>query len=269
MNEFGLEELKRVESDILKWIKRICDQHHLRYWLAYGTLLGAVRHKGFIPWDDDIDIHMPREDYERFILIANEQRSDHFSVKSCTSDEDYYYEFAKVVDTRTDLKEDNVKPIPGMGAWVDIFPLDGVPEKYDMHIYSLLAMVKMRVLSVKETMPEVHPLLKPFVYVVWKIARLLDSNRLAVRTNGKAGRFGFDSSGKVASSVSSAGVKGVFDRSLFDESVEVPFEGDLFKAPAGWDTYLKQTYGNYMELPPEDKQVAHHTYSIKWKNNIV
>lgn len=129
MKEINTVELKRIELDILKYIKTQCEKYNLRYYLAYGTLLGAVRHKGFIPWDDDIDIHMPREDYDKLIELEYNNPDSKYKLLSPKYNKDYYYSFAKMVDNETILEETGLKQIKELGVYVDIFPLDYIKKK--------------------------------------------------------------------------------------------------------------------------------------------
>ena len=124
-----IDEIKQTELSILDYIDSVCKQHNVRYYLAYGTLLGAIRHKGFIPWDDDIDIYMLRSDYDRFIQLLSAEKENHYSLLSIYNDSDYFYEFAKVVDNRTSINANNLKAMRNEGVWVDIFPLDNVPKR--------------------------------------------------------------------------------------------------------------------------------------------
>ena len=126
-----LEELHQIETDILTAIDEICRKENIRYYLAGGTLLGAVRHKGFIPWDDDIDIAMPRDDYERFLKVMRKGAHPYYKILALEYKEDYPYTFAKVVDTRTRLQEEIGKDLPEMGVFIDIFPLDGMGDDRD------------------------------------------------------------------------------------------------------------------------------------------
>ena len=125
MNLLSGEEVKRKEVEILNHIVAMCEKHGLRYYLSYGTLLGAIRHKGFIPWDDDIDISMPRADYEQLlkVMLAN---PDKRFVALTPKSKGYPYHYAKVVDLSTKLVEEDLDDFAGNGLWVDIFPLDGV-----------------------------------------------------------------------------------------------------------------------------------------------
>ena len=121
--ELSKEEIKNIQMEILKSIHLFCVEHNLRYSLAYGTLLGAIRHKGYIPWDDDVDIMMPRPDYERFIKEYSNYESK-YTVQTHINDPSYFLAFAKVYDNRTELVIFPTKT----GVFVDVFPIDGLPD---------------------------------------------------------------------------------------------------------------------------------------------
>lgn len=123
-----LEEMKAVELEIMDEIDAICRQHGLTYFLGYGRVLGAVRHGGFIPWDDDMDVIMPRDDYEQLIAHFDKWRtSKNYALTFCRNDTSVY-QFVKIIDTRTSVKERYVSASYKTGVWVDIFPLDGIPK---------------------------------------------------------------------------------------------------------------------------------------------
>ena len=127
MRSRPIEELKLLQREVLDDIVQFCQEHGLRYTLAYGTLLGALRHKGYIPWDDDIDIHMPRPDYEKFLSLYNNRNSDD-SVVTHEMDRRYHVPFAKVYRKGTIVKEFFYKQSV-FGAYVDIFPIDGIKDE--------------------------------------------------------------------------------------------------------------------------------------------
>ena len=123
-----LEQQKKIQFEILKEVRDFCDNNNLTYFLGGGTLLGAIRHKGYIPWDDDIDIMMPREDYEKLLTEFNKTCDNQYKLLSYKNTEDYYYLFAKVINTKTILVEDNYKKIKDLGIYIDVFPIDYLPE---------------------------------------------------------------------------------------------------------------------------------------------
>ena len=124
----SLEEIKRIELGILEYLHQVCEKHDIKYFIDFGTLLGAVRHKGFIPWDDDMDICMLREDYEKLqdYLIANPD--ERYEVMSYKNNLNYVYPFMKVQDNQTYLLEEDVRIDSNMGIYVDIFPVDGYED---------------------------------------------------------------------------------------------------------------------------------------------
>lgn len=128
MHPIELDELKSIELDILLAFHDYCEQKGLSYMLYYGTLLGAVRHQGFIPWDDDIDVVMPRDDYEAFFRSFPCDSSFETIKLISYRDRSSIYPFIKLVDTRTEVVEDFVDPRYKTGVWIDIFPMDGLPE---------------------------------------------------------------------------------------------------------------------------------------------
>lgn len=242
------KELKNIELDILKYIKFICDKEGLDYYLAYGTLLGAVRHKGFIPWDDDIDIFMPRKDYER---LLNLDLSSEYKILSCRNTLDYIYEFAKIVDTHTVLKECNVQNIKELGVYVDIFPLDGLPKMYNWHLGILWILTKIRILT------------SYIKYPFFKKIGFLSPNVIAQIINKILSKYTWDESDKILSI--EGGFNEIFDKKIFDKGKQLEFEGELFNVPYLYDKYLKQCYGDYMKFPPKEKQITHHFFEAYWK----
>ena len=146
---------KKIEFGILKYVSQFCLENNIRYFLCGGTLLGAVRHKGFIPWDDDIDIYMPRPDYDRFIDLMSNSTSNYYVLSS--SQHDYYYNFAKVIDGRTSLNEIGYQPIRNLGIYIDIFPLEGMPtNKKDRETqFKKLDELRKRINSFSFTKPQI------------------------------------------------------------------------------------------------------------------
>ncbi len=262
MKTLILEDLKELELKILLDIDKVCSIYGIRYYLAYGTLLGAIRHKGFIPWDDDIDVYMLREDYERFVKVYNNLSTNNsYKVYSCAHTPHYYYEFAKVVDLNTILREEKLKEIDGMGVYVDVFPLDIVPSNiFKKHLLYLLE--RIRSLSVYKTIPPVESIfMKLCLFVAWNFTRLFSSQKLALLINKLAwSKKSISYNSKLSCVVSPDMVKKTLSYSIFEKSIKVIFEGREFNAPIGWKEYLETMYGNYSELPPLENRVSNHTF---------
>ena len=124
-----VEELQKIELEILKYIDKVCKENNLTYFLAYGTLIGAIRHKGFIPWDDDVDIQMPRDDYNKLCDILKEENG-RYKLLDHKEGLGYIYPFAKVIDSNTRLIETGLTETVNMGVYIDIFPIDGTPNDF-------------------------------------------------------------------------------------------------------------------------------------------
>ena len=144
-----LQHMKEVELKILIAVDEVCKKLNIDYALDGGTLLGAARHSGFIPWDDDIDLLMPREDYERFIATAQEYLPKEYKIRTFLNTPEYPYLFIKVDDTRTLLVEENLRHLnSGVGIFIDIFPIDGFPEtKFKQKLYYLKCRFYLNILS--------------------------------------------------------------------------------------------------------------------------
>lgn len=249
----SIDEVKQTELSILDYIDSVCKQHNITYYLAYGTLLGAIRHKGFIPWDDDIDIYMPRKEYDKFIKLQADNKESQYSVLSMYNDSEYFYEFAKVVDSRTCLVTKNIKANQHEGVWVDIFPLDDAPKYLRMTKWFLNCLVACRILSVNLNFPSPkHPRI---LYPLWAVSKLIGP-RFFLKISDRIARSG--KSNEYVGYMCSMGVsKYYFKKQWCEETIIVDFEGKQYPAFKQYDEYLKYQYGNYMQLPPENKRVSH------------
>ena len=260
MREVEREELKQVQLSILDEIHHFCVENGLRYSLSGGTLLGAVRHKGYIPWDDDIDLMMPRPDYECFLRTFHSDENevvDLQKVNSCIE------MFAKVHRKGT-IMYDRAFGRRLFGINVDIFPVDGVPEdKTEMHVNKILRM--------REFLPKICPFfrsvtenkLKQFLkYLLKRIVYFYpySFSYLKGQIYNEVNRHPYEDSRLVGAILGSYGLKEVMERKTFDNYLNLDFEGKEYRAIAGYETYLKSLYGDFMTLPPLEKRVSHHFY---------
>lgn len=257
------EEIHSYLLDIMKDVDQFCIQNGIRYSMAYGTLIGAVRHKGFIPWDDDIDIMMPRPDFERFMKEYNRSDDQRYRVIFQTDSEEASFQhlFAKVHDTWTITEHGRAR----FGLFVDIFPVDGKPSDLETQQWMerKLAHYAHR-LNICETR------FNPF-----NIRQLLPAS-LDAHLHGPAhfikeaeniiSRYRYEDCPKAgAVPVMRNGVKEVFDRSLFESYTTLEFEGCQFQAFTNWHTFLKQQYGDYMQLPPLKDRKTHNLEAYRVK----
>lgn len=254
MRQIELSEVKRMQIEILDDIVSFCEAHGLRYFLAYGTLLGALRHKGYIPWDDDIDIHMPRPDYEKFVALYNSDKNCN-AVVTHEKNRRYHVPFAKVYRKGTLVKEMFYKQSV-FGVYVDIFPLDGIKEKWQAFICGQC----IKFMYIKTFIFCKHQsLARKARIAVTKLILLPFTEHLILGTMKRiATRYGYDQCTQVCSFGSRSAVREILPREVFEKSTMLTFEGKPYRAPQGYDRYLRQKYGEYMTLPHEEKRVSTH-----------
>ncbi len=251
MRELSISELRKIELDILLTVHNFCEERGIRYSLGGGTLLGAVRHKGFIPWDDDVDIMMPRPDYERFIKEFNGY--DESLICGCFELYPHFtFPFMKLYDKRTVLKEEGV--LYPLGVNIDIFPIDGVPEKYSKHIANV-HIIK-RLIHFNSAMMDWSRGVKRVVFTLF--AKVLSISFLQKKCKRLLLKYDYNNSAYAGAITGCYGEREVHSKSIFEDYITLEFEGEGLKVISSYDTYLKQHYGNYMQLPPKDKQVSPH-----------
>lgn len=263
--QISIQEIKQTELGILHYIDRVCQANGLRYVLAYGTLLGAVRHQGFIPWDDDIDIMMPREDYKRFLDITHKTTDSRYVTASMEHTKGYYYEFAKVYDNRTRIEEKGVTAIDGMGVYVDIFPMDYRPKHYAWHKTRIDILRRLKVAAVWTELPRTNPIIKPLVWLVWKTASKTGYAYFLQKMQRIVTRTASTPSDSLVFYLACNRIS--YPADMFDKREYASFEttenrGGRFPIPACYNACLTAEYGaDYMQLPPEDKRIVHGFYA--------
>ena len=262
MIELRREEVKQIELRILDYLCDVCNKNGLKIYLAYGSLLGAIRHKGFIPWDDDIDVLMFRNDYDKLITILTETNNETYRLLSCENCRDYYYSFAKLVDTSTKLVEDSVPEISGLGVYVDIFPLDGLPNKkrkQKSFIKKLQILNGIRWNALDNVMQKFKGK-GVFKFLKCKICSLVGW-RACIKLSEKIIRK-YNASLKYVGCLSGSisGGDCIMERELFEKQCYVEFEKKKYPSLYEYDWFLKKMYGNYMKLPPLEQRVSNHCF---------
>ena len=261
MKPITTHELRKIQIEILKSIHNYCQENNLRYSLAYGTLLGAVRHKGFIPWDDDIDIMMPRPDYEQF-LKGYRGYNEFYQVQDYCTDHSYWFSFAKVYDNRTILIEKEAKN----GVYIDVFPIDGVPNNAQEkeRVEELLTKIICHDLRISSK-SYLFKKNKLFNYLKYIIQNLRVPARKQIIDN-----IHFITKKFLYGSTSNAGIifydkfQAIIPQIVYEEYKNIEFEGLTCKCISNTDLYLKTVYGNYMQLPPEEERVGRHNIQAYW-----
>lgn len=241
---------------ILIEIRRICDNHNLKYFLAYGTLLGAVRHKGFIPWDDDIDIVMFRDEYEEFLRIAEKELPEYYKLRK-PGVKDYPFYFAKVDDARTTkIEQSTIKSKYKSGCWVDIFPIDGRPKnKNARKIYDFNFILKwfMCCIKTRNLSDDVETSkIKKYLY---EHSKTKDIGKLIARFEKYCKKYSVNSSDYV--SLDEVRHIRSIERKYYEEQSEYEFEGEKFTSVKDYDGYLRFVFNDYMKLPKEEDRQQH------------
>lgn len=265
----SVDELKQIQLDILLAFDKFCEENNIKYSLAAGSLIGAIRHKGFIPWDDDIDVYVMREDYNMLNRIFPEKYMGKYALITMERNKEWNRAYGKLCDDRT-IHCENVIGVPkDMGVAIDVFPIDDVPDdfaewtKYNKRRIFLRDMYTMKYIKIKRGRSLVKNLfviaskvvLFPFSFTL--LARIM--NWYSQIHNGKGYLHVYENCPGVYNT------KFAWQKKDFDKLLNVEFEGHYVKIMSGYDDYLRTIYGDYMQLPPEEKRLSHHSFEAYWK----
>lgn len=267
MKKIGNEEAQKIELDILTAFAEYCQLNGLRYFLAYGTLIGAVRHNGFIPWDNDIDVFMPRPDYEKMLSLV-QQNPIAENIHILDYRKERTFPFAKAVDTRTVCAEHFLVTEENMGLYIDIFPLDGMPDspgeqkKLFQKVHMLSRLYAGANYRFNTGSTNTIRLIKNILYPFFK---LVDNRWVCEKLNTLCAQYPYDESEMVGNVVWGWGEpqKEIVPRAYF-ASADGVFENQKFAIPAAYHELLTQYYGDYMQLPPVEERITHE-FNAYWK----
>ena len=263
-----IRQAQLVMLGILKDIDRVCKKHNLTYWLAHGTLLGAYRKNCFIPWDDDIDIFMPREDYNKFIKTCNDKEIDeNYCLKSIERNNSKY-PFAKVVNNKIIIQS---KSSEDRNLWIDIFPIDGFPEDYETSVKQTKkiefgkGLIYLHNTSFGDILKERKSIKNKIQKIILKpIAMVIPTKKISMAMIKIATKYKYSESKFVGGYIWGYGICERLEKEKFvSEAIKMEFEGNEFNVPKGYDLYLTSIYGEYMKLPPEDKRITHNILAKK------
>lgn len=261
-------EIQCYLLDILKTIDKVCREHHLRYYLFAGTMLGAMRHKSFVPWDDDADVAMPRPDYEEFLKHANEWLPKRYELVFPGNPDNYPYVFARVQDNDTTYRPRRSFSFVG-GLPVDVFPLDGMVEpgiRRWWHYFRYRSLCKL--LYYSQTDPYKHG--KGFrSMLTLTVRKLFSPLTLHRKIKEVSMEFKYDDCALVADN-DNRPERGILPKEVYGEPSPIEFAGTTLMTVANPDAYLKYCYGNYMEIPKVIPQTFFRYLNLKkpWREYV-
>ena len=247
------EQAKKICLDMLVEFDRVCNENNLRYILDYGTLLGCIRHKGFIPWDDDIDVTMPRNDYERLLQLAanDDTLFGEYQLATINNKHNIFKPYANIINKHTISISAERKEAFFYPLWIDIFPMDVFNEKNSLGYYKKISKLvdKSRRFVMKYNSFSKQLFVRFFCNAKKSIKLMKKADAIAKKNT--------HSSGLLTNYYSSYWHKDVSDISYYDNYIKGLFEGHSFRIPKDYAARLSKYYGDYMTLPPEDKRISH------------
>ena len=267
MKEIGLDELRKLQLAVLQQVNDICKEQGLRYSMCGGTLLGAVRHNGYIPWDDDIDIVMPRPDYQKLIEYSMKNELP-FKLMCHQNNERFCDLYAKAYDKRTVIIEESANRWDNKcGVYIDIFPADGLGNSFEEAQKTLNLSRFNRELLVaanwkKFKKSKTHSwYIEPVRFAFFLLSRFVNPKKLIEKIEKTYISRNFDDSNVVGVVCGSYRDRELMPIEYYSEFVLMKFEGREFQGLKNYDGYLKKIYGDYMQLPPENKRITHHSFT--------
>lgn len=268
MKVIELEELKSIQLDIIGALHEFCINNNIKYSLACGSLLGAIRHNGYIPWDDDIDVYMEREEYKKFINYFPTNYKKKYVFACLETNNQWHIPYGKLYDNRTIMIE-NAKDWLPIGVNIDIFPVDAVPDKEGMwNNYNKVRIFLRDIIRFKESKPHKrNSFFKNIAIILARMIMHFISRRFHAKIISWYSQL-FNTkktANRLFENVQGIFQKKPFDKKDFEETILHKFEDRELLIMKGYDHYLKCGFGNYMQLPPIEKRVSHHNFQAYWK----
>lgn len=266
--EDKLRKLQLTELEILKVIDKICTEHDIKYSLIGGTLIGAVRHKGFVPWDDDLDIRMSRLDYERFIKVWNSIQPEGYYLQNKRNTPAFPQSFTKIRKNNTAFvlyESENKKYHTGI--FVDVFPLDRIPNGRLRKKWFLFRALIYQIFTRESDYQKNNKLIDSVVAILLKVTTKKYRKKYRDAFEKKLVKYSSQTNWNCVAIDALSTIGKELPNSIADSYTRLEFEGQEFMCFSDWDTYLKTYFGDYMQLPPvEERTWTHHPLIIGFEN---
>jgi len=272
MEEHKLSRLQEAELEILKTFIEICEEHHLRYFLCYGSMIGAVRHQGFVPWDDDVDVAMPRPDYDRFAEIADKALPPDLYYSTYKMGVEHITLSSMIMSKDKAFTLNNASKIMQTGAWIDVLAIDGAPKPgIGRKIFFLKYMYRRtmcqlahfdEIVSLQKKRPWYEKAVIKFAQIT-KIERLLDGAKCGEKYHRLISRIPYDEADEVASFQTDDKFEGIVPKSVYGKGTKYKFEDIYAIGPDDYDRYLKCYYPDYMTPPSMELRNRHNVKEAK------
>lgn len=263
-----LKKLQDVELAMLKEVVRICEKYNLIYYLSAGTFLGAVRHKGFIPWDDDADIRMPRPDYEKLLEVLQGELKSPYIVKHFFVDQSVHRYYLRINDPRVKLTRNHSITGEISNAWLDIFPLDGMPKNNihnrcrQLHLLYRRMWLQISVFDEIITLEKKRKWYEELIIAIvmhTPIQYMVSYEKMWIKLDNAMKAYPVDDAEYYVNFMGMYKFKDMIPKSIYGSGAKYQFEDGFYNGPEDYDTFLKHLYGDYMKLPPIETRNKHMT----------
>ncbi|MFV0255172.1 MAG: phosphorylcholine transferase LicD [Erysipelotrichaceae bacterium] len=259
MNQKNLKKLQEIELEIFDEFQKVCEQHKLTFYLFGGSCLGAIRHQGMIPWDDDIDLCMPRSDYEKLIKIASESLDQNYFLQHFENETNCGFVFGKIRRNNTVLSEEYSHQLKfHQGVWIDIFPCDNISDNTlirSWDIWRFKFYQNIYIINCGYNFPNSKKkYLKPIFNIIKPVAKLFNRETLVKKLKYLMTRHNNKTTKAVFPYGGAYGKSDILERSIFENSIVVDFENRKAKVFENYDKYLTSIYNDYLQLPPLEQR---------------
>lgn len=258
------QELKIKLLEMMEWFHKFCVDNDIRYYVIDGTMLGAARHQGFIPWDDDIDVGVPRKDYEKLAALLSEKKHKKYALETPHSKaSDFSYPYSKLYDTSTTLVE-HAKVDIKRGVFIDVFPLDGIGNTFDeakknfKKINMLFALYIARVVAVRSGRKFYKNALVKLIQLVPD--RIINNKKLQLKLDSLCKKYNYDECEFVGNLLGTWRFRDVVNKTVMGKPTPYKFESITVYGVENYEDYLTHLYGTWREYPPVEQQISHHEF---------